>query len=171
MNVTADRHRTHGHGGIGQALGHGDDIRNDAEGFRGRCTADAAKGGDDLVKDQHNAMLARDLAQPLQIADRRHQHACRPRHGLNDHRGDGLWPMQGNDRFQRVSQMAAPLRTTFGETIVLKTMGVGQMVDPIEQGPELATVIDNAAHRNAAKANAILATLAADEAGSRALAA
>ena len=75
IDVIPDRNRPHGHGGIRQPLRHGHDIGRHAQAFRAEIGAKAAKAGDDLIINQQNAMLGADIAQALQVAHRRHQHA------------------------------------------------------------------------------------------------
>ena len=75
IDVIPDRNRPHGHGGIGQPLRHGHDIGRDTQAFRAEIGAEAAKAGDDLIKNQQNAVLGADITQPLEVAHRRHQHA------------------------------------------------------------------------------------------------
>ncbi len=46
----------------------------------------------------------------LQVALRRHQHAGRTRHRLDDDRGDGRGVVQGDDALQLVGEFHAMLR-------------------------------------------------------------
>ncbi len=75
-----------------------------------------------------------------------------------------------DDPFERVGEMGAPFRLALGEGLMLAIVGRGQMVDAGEQRAEILAVVDHAADRNAAEADAVIAALAADEALARALA-
>ena len=75
IDVIPDRNRPHGHGGIGQSLGHGHDIRHHTQALRTEIGAKPTKTRDDLIKNQQNAMLGADIAEALQVTHRRHQHA------------------------------------------------------------------------------------------------
>ena len=101
--------RAHRHGGVGQALRHRQDVGDDAEPVGAERRAEPAEAGDDLVEDQQDAVPVADLAQPLQIAERRHQHAGRSGHRLDDHGGDGVRAVQRDQRFERVGEMRALL--------------------------------------------------------------
>ena len=78
--------------------------------------------------------------------------------------------MQVNQPLQLVGEMDAVFRLTFGEGLLLAVVGVGEVVDAGQQRSEHFPVIDDAADRGAAKANAMIAALAADQAGAGALA-
>src|SRR5271156_4985770 len=67
--------------------------------------------------------------------------------------------------------MATPFRLALGEGLMLAIVGRGQMVDAREQRPEIFAVVDHAADRDAAEADAVIAALAADQALARALSA
>ena len=114
--------------------------------------------------------LVAERAQPLQIAHRRRQHAGRARHRLDDHRGDGLGAVQGDQPLQVVGQLRAVLRLAAGEGVPRQVVGVAQVVGA-RQGQEGAAVVDQAAHRDAAEADPVIALLAADQPGALALAA
>jgi hypothetical protein len=110
MHGTAGRHRTHRHGGVGQALGQADEIGRHAETFGSGGRAQPAETGNHLVENQQDAVPRGDGAQPFQIAHGRHQHAGGPGQRLDDHRGDGVGPVQGDDRLQPVGQFGAMRR-------------------------------------------------------------
>ena len=77
--------------------------------------------------------------------------------------------MQRDDAFEIVGQMRAPVRLALGESLMLAVVGRRQMIDAGEQGAEMFAVGDNAADRNAAKTDAVIAALAADQPGARGL--
>src|SRR5579863_7214033 len=66
--------------------------------------------------------------------------------------------------------MRAVFRLTLGEGLLLAVISMRQMVDAGEQRSEQLAVIDDAADRSAAEADAMIAALAADQAGTAALA-
>ena len=143
----------------------------DAVALGGEGIAEPAEAGDDLVEDQQDAVLVADRAQPLQIALGRRQHAGRARHRLDDHGGDGRGVVQRDDALELVGEMRAPFRLALGEGLLLAVVGRRQMVDAGEQRAEELAVVDDAADRDAAEADAVIAALAPDQARARALAA
>ena len=76
--------------------------------------------------------------------------------------------MQADDPLERVGEMAAPFRLALGEGLMLAIVGRRQMVDAGQEGTEEFAVVDHAADRNAAEADAVIAALAADQALARA---
>ena len=79
--------------------------------------------------------------------------------------------MQRDDALELVRQVGAPLRLALAEGLLLAIVGRGQMVDAGEQRAEELAVVDDAADRDAAEADAVIAALAADQAIARAFAA
>ena len=77
--------------------------------------------------------------------------------------------MQRHDPLERVGEMSAPFRLALGEGLMLAVVGRGQMVDAGKQRAEILAVVDHAADRNAAEADAVIGPLAADQALARAL--
>ena len=168
-HVLAHEHAAHRHGRVGNALGHRHQIGDHAEFLGSKAGAEAAEAGDDLVEDQQDAVLVADLAQALQIALGRGQEAGGASAGLDDDGGDVRGVVQADDAFQRIGQMGALLRFTLGEG-VLRQVGVRQVIDARQHRAEPLAIVDHAADRDAAEADAVIAALAAHEAGARALA-
>jgi hypothetical protein len=133
--------------------------------------AQATEAGDHLVEDQQDAVLRGDFAQTLQVTDRRNQHAGGACDRLDDDRGHRRRIMQRQDALQVVGQMSAPLRLPFGESIVGEVVGMRQVIDTGEHGPEMLAIARDAADRDTAEADAVIAALAADQAGALPLAA
>ena len=104
-----------------------------------------------------------------QIALGRRQVAGRAGAGLDDDGGDVGGVVQADDALQRVGELRAVLGLALGEG-VLRQMGVRQVIDARQHRAEPLAVVDHAADRDAAEADAVIAALAADEAGARALA-
>ncbi|MNE20674.1 hypothetical protein D3C80_1138070 [compost metagenome] len=164
IDFAAHPDRAHRHGAVGQTLGADQEVGDDAQGFRRGRAADAAEAGDDLIEDQQDVVAARDLAQALQIADWRDDDARRAREGLDDHGGDGFGAMLSDQDFQFVGQMPAPGRLAAREGGFIQVQGVRQVIDT-GQGGEAALVVFQPADGNAAKADAVIALLPADQAG------
>src|SRR5690606_20195929 len=66
-------------------------------------------------------------------------------------------------------EMFAPFRLAAREGLLLAIVSVRQVIDAGEQVAELPAVVDDAADRRAAKARAVIAALAADQARAAAL--
>ena len=79
--------------------------------------------------------------------------------------------MQRDDALELVGALRAPFRLAFGEGLLLAVVGRRQMIDAGQQRTEQLAVADNAADRDAAKADAVIAALAPDQAGARSFAA
>ena len=69
------------------------------------------------------------------------------------------------------ARCAAPLRLAAGEGVVRRVVGVRQVIHAGQQAAEDLAVGDDAADRDAAEADAVIAALAADQPRARALAA
>ena len=80
-------------------------------------------------------------------------------------------PCSATMRFKLVGKVRAPFRLALGKGLMLAAIGRRQVVDTGEQRAEEFAVVDNAADRNAAEADAVIAALAADQARARAFAA
>src|SRR5271169_4309421 len=78
--------------------------------------------------------------------------------------------MEGDDPLEIVGEMAAPFRLALGEGLLLAIVGGGQMIRSRDQRTEEFAVVDHAADRNAAKTDAVIAALAADQTLARAVA-
>ena len=165
MNLAAGEHRAHRHGAVGDALGRRHQIGRDAEIIGGERRAEPAEAGDDFVEDQEDAVLVAQLAQPLQIALRRRQHAGRAGDRLDDDGGDGFGAMQRHQPFEIVGEFGAVSRHLLGEGVAGEIVGVADMIDARQMGGESTAVVDHAADRHAAEADAVIAALAADQAG------
>ena len=79
--------------------------------------------------------------------------------------------MQRDDALELVGEMRAPVRLALAEGLVLAVVGVRQVIDAGQQRAEELAVVDDAADRDAAEADAVIAALAADQARARAFAA
>ena len=116
-----------------------------------------------------DAMLVADRAEALQIALRRDQDARRSRHGFHDDRGDGLGAMQGDKTLQFIGEFGAMTGLTLGKGVTFDVERMPKMVDAgkLREG---TAIVDDAADRNAAEADAVITPLAPDETGARSLA-
>ena len=63
--------------------------------------------------------------------------------------------------------MAAPFGLSLGEGVVLQAMGMGQMIDARKSAAKIFAVVGDAANRDAAETDTVIALLAADQAGAR----
>ena len=79
--------------------------------------------------------------------------------------------MQGREPLQVVRQVRAPFGLAAAEGLVLQVVGVADVVHAREQAAVEHAVLDDAAHGRAAEVGAVIAALAPDQAGLRALAA
>jgi hypothetical protein len=164
----AQRHRARGH-----ALGVGDEVGLDTKMLCGERRAEPAPAGDHFVEHQEDAVARADLAQALEIAFRRHQHAARSGHRVDDDSGDVRSVVQRDQALELVGQVRAAVgRLAFGEQVSRHAVRMPQMVDPRQQRATVGLAVRrHAAERDAAEVHAVIGALAADEAGARALAA
>jgi TetR/AcrR family transcriptional regulator len=160
----------HRHDAVGDALRRHHDVGHDVEVIRREGRAEPAEARDDLVEDEQDAVLVADLAQPLEVALRRHEHAGRARHRLDDEGGDGRGIVQRDDALELVGELGAVLGQAAGEGVAGGIVRVPDVVDAGEQSAEHLAVGDDPADRDAAEVYAVIAALAADEACARALA-
>ena len=142
----------------------------DAEIIDREGRAEAAEAGDHLVEDEQDAVLVADRAELLEVALRRDEHAGGAGHRLDDHRGDGRGVVESDQPLEIVGELGAMLRLAAGEGVPGEVVGVADVVDAGEQRAELLAVGDDAADRDAAEIDAVIAALAADQAEARALA-
>ena len=155
---------------VGHALGHRDHVRQDVEALRGERRAEPPETGDDLVEDQQDAVARADLAQPLEIAARRDQHARRARHRFDDHRGDRARIVECDQALELVGERRAVFGLAARPGIAGEVVCMRQMIDSGQLGREELAVVDHSADGNAAEAHAVVAALAADQPRARSLA-
>ncbi len=113
-------------------------------------------------------MLRADLTQAFQVALRRHEDAGRARKRLHDAGGDGLRAVQGDEALEVIGEFGAVLGLALREGVADGIMGVAQVVGA-RQLREDPAVRDDAADRDAAEADAMIAALAPDQTGAGAL--
>jgi len=70
------------------ALGHGHDVGDDVPVLAGEPASGAPEAGHDLVEDEQDVVAVADLADRSEVSVRRHEHAVRACHCLEDHRSD-----------------------------------------------------------------------------------
>ena len=163
VNVFAGQHCAHGLHAVGDLLGHVHDVGRHAKVLGAGVSPQAAKAGDDLVKNQQDVVGGANLAQALQVALGRNHHAGRARHGLHNHRRNVGRIVQRNQAQQIVGQLGAFFRHAAREGVAGQ-LGVGQVVGFNALAKHFA-VGHNAAHRDAAKVDAVVALFAPDQAG------
>src|SRR3546814_20319511 len=91
------------------------------------------------------------------MADRRHKHAGRARHRLDDHRGDRLGTVQVDAPLEIVGQLGAMLRKAAREGVAFDVVRVAEMVDARQPAAEGAPTVDEAADADPAEPGAMLA--------------
>ena len=91
--LLVDDHRPEGHVAGVDALRHREDVRHDLPVLAGEPLAGAAEAGHHLVEDQHDAVPVAHLADRLQVAVGRRDHAVRTRDRLHDHGRHVLGPL------------------------------------------------------------------------------
>ncbi len=171
VDLAAHDHAAHRHHAVREPLGAGDDIRRDVELLCGERRSRAAEARDHLVEDQQDAVLRAQLAQPLQVAFRRQQHAGRARDRLDDHGRDRRGVVQPDQPLQLVGEFRAVLGQAARERVAPQVVRVLQVIDTRQGRAEELAVVDHAAHGDAAEADTVIAALAADEALARGFAA
>ena len=111
-------------------------------------------------------MLVANLAQALQIALGRQQHAGGAGHRLDHHRGDVRGIMQGHQTLELVGDFGAMFRLPFGKRVALEVVRMRHVVDPRQHDiAESLAITRNAAHAHAAEIHAVIAAFATDETG------
>ena len=116
-------------------------------------------------------MLVADLAQPLEIADRRRIDPDRARDRLDDHGRNRRGVVQRTQPLEVLGQLFAELGLAAGEGVALEVERVPHVVDARQHRPEGPPVRDHAADRHAAEADPVIGALAADQPGALPLAA
>ena len=164
-------HATERYRRIVDGFGKSDQIRLDIKEFVRERGAEATEARDDFVEDQQDAMLGADLAQSLEIALGRHDHAGRALHGFDDDRRDVAGVVQRDDALELVGQMQAPLGLTPRITHLRRLERVGQVIDARNhQWREHFAVGRDATHRDTTHTDAVISALATDDARARAVA-
>lgn len=127
VDVALDDHGTHRHRTIGDLLGDVEDVRRDPEFLGAAHGAHASEAGDDLIEDQQDVVLVAYLAQALEIAHWRRQHAGRACHRLDDDGGDVGGIMQRDQLQQLIGALGAGPGHAGGEGILLE-QGMRQVI-------------------------------------------
>ena len=164
VNLAGGHHRPQRHGAVGHLLGHRHDVGRHAEKLRAAVLAHAAKAGDDFIEDQQDAVLIANLAQALQIALGRHDHARRASHRLDDHGGDVGGVVQLDELEQLIGQRHAARGGHAAREGAIGLQRVRQVID-IHQLPEHLAVGADAAQAGAAHVHAVVAARAANQLG------
>ncbi len=171
VDVAAHEGRAHGKCAVGEALGAGEDVGDHAPFLGGKARAQAAESGDHLVEDEEDAVLVAELAQALEVALGRRQHAGGARDRLDDHGRDGRSVVDIDDAQQLVGEVRAPRGLAAAVGLLGEIVGRGQVVDVGQEVAVGDAVLGDAAHRHAAEADAVIGALASDEANARGIAA
>ena len=164
VNTVRADHAAQRNHAIGHALGKVQHVRHHAVIVSTKVAAQAPKTGDDLVKNQQNAVSGADLAQSLQIAFRRQIPARTASHGLDNDGRDVARVMQRQDAiFQLQQEVFIPLGLGAVDVSVFdRVVNETHVVHTRQQSrTKHFAVGGNAAHAHAAEANPVVAALAA----------
>jgi hypothetical protein len=137
----------------------------------GEGRAEAAEAGDDLVEDQEDAMLVADLAQALEIADRRDQGAGGACHRFDEAGGDGGAAIGLAVALEVIGQLDAVILGPAVAEELVAGEGVAQHHHVGHGDREGLAVLDHAGKRHTAHVDAVIGALAAHEAQALGLAA
>ena len=85
-NLARGRAQPERNGGVGDALGRGQDVWNHVPVIHSEPLAGATPAAHDLIRDQQNLMVIAYFSQTRHVLFWRHQHAVGPHHGLDNHR-------------------------------------------------------------------------------------
>src|SRR5262249_39217267 len=112
--------------------------------LRGKRRACPPETRDDFVEDQENAVFVADLADPLQIALRRNQHAGRAGDRLDDHGGDGGCVVQGGQSFELLRKLRTMSGLAARVRVPREVMRVSEVIYTRQQrgGPHLPVADD-----------------------------
>ena len=171
VNAVRANHAAQRNHAVGHALGKVQHVGHHAVKVSAKVAAQPAKAGDHLVKNQQNAVLVANLAQPLDVALRRHIPACAARYWLNDDGGNVAGVMQRqNAVFKFGQQVFCPYRLFAMDVGVTRMFRVQRVMDkphvvhPRQQRRAVNLAVGRyAAHTHAAKAHAVIAALATNE--------
>jgi hypothetical protein len=115
--MVMNEHATHGNGAVAHPLRAGDEVGCNAQRLGGKGRSQPSESGDDLIEEQQDAVLAGDLAQSLEIALRRRQHAAGAGHRFDDDGYDGRGVDRGEETFQRIRKVDTEFRPSLAERI------------------------------------------------------
>ena len=128
VNLIRDKHRAHRDRAVGDALGAGDHVGLYAKVVHREGRTQAPEAGDHLVEYQQEAVLGADLAQALEVALGRDQHARGTGHGLDDHRGDGGSVMQRDQPIEVFGKLHAVRRLPAGHEVASRIVRMAYVV-------------------------------------------
>lgn len=168
IDLAGGKDGAHRNCAVGEALGGRHEIRDNAEIINRERRTETAEAGDDFIENEQDAVFVCRGADALQIALWRQDDASRTGHGFNDDGGDLFSAMQLYEAFQIVGQFDAVCRQALGEGVLFDIERMTQVI-----GGDLredTAVVDEAADGNAAKADAVIPLLAAQNHGAGALA-
>ena len=155
----------HRHRRVGDPFRQREDVRHHVERLGGERRAQPAESRDHFIEDQQDAVLRADRAQLLQVAHGRNEHAGRPGHRFHDHRRNRLGAPLGHNLLQRVGQVSAPGRLSFGKGVLRQVVRVRQVIHLRQQLRRKRLLVRlDAADRDATEAHAVVAAQPAHEA-------
>jgi hypothetical protein len=119
-----NQHASHGDSAVAHPLRAGDEVGCNAKSLGSKGRSQSSEAGDDLIEDQQDAVLAGDLAQPLEIALGRRQYAAGTSHRFDDDGCDGRGVDRGEETFQRIRKVNTVFRLSLAERIAGEIMCV-----------------------------------------------
>ena len=140
VDALADRHGAHRLRAVGEPLRHRQQVRRDAEALRGERLAGAAEAADHFVEHQQDAVRIADLAQPLEVALRRHEAAARPGDRLDEARGDVLGAVEVHEPDEILGELDAVRAFALREVVFLE-MRMPHVRDAGSPGPNLRRLL------------------------------
>ena len=156
---------------VGDLLCKVEDIRGHAKGLGAGERTHPTEAGDDLVEDEEDVVRGTDRAELLEVALGRRNHAARACHRLDDQRRDIRGIVERDQLEQIVGELRAGLGHAAcerGRLVRERELGVADVIG-FDRLAEHLAVRDDATDGDAAEVNAVVALLAADEPGLRAL--
>ena len=103
------------------------------------------------------------FAQAVEVAFGRGDATRGPGDRLHDDGGNGFGAVQRDEAQQLVGKLCPPFRLADREGLFVAIIGGRKMIDVRQQRAEGLAVVEDAAHRHATEADAVIAALATDE--------
>jgi len=155
---TAQRHR-----GIGDPFGGSHQVGFYPELLVGEGRSQPPKAGNHLIKNQQDAMAVTDVAQPLQVALRRREYAPCPGNGLDDASRDRVTSVRLTDFLEVISEIIAVLGLATGKRVAVEQMRMPHVLGIGVERAELSLVQTDTANTEAAKVDAVVSLLPANQ--------
>ena len=158
----AEDHGAHREVARRQGLGRDDRLRLEAERLAAPGGAGAAEAGDDLVRDERDAVPCEDRGDRLEVALGRGDHAAGAHDGLRDEDGDGASALAGDDVLELGGQAGGEGGLVLALPALAPEMGAGQVHEARQRQAE-ERVVGLARHRGADRGDAMIAVRARED--------